>query len=273
MLTLVATAPEGLHVASVDVQAGSKTLLHNVSLSLRPGEVGALLGPNGAGKSTLLNVIAGLKAPRQGAIHLDGERLSAARLPALARRRAVLPQDTHVAFDFSAREVVSLGRYPHRMQPSHDEDAIIESAMRMTDSWHLADQRLGWLSGGERLRVQLARVLAQIWEPPPDGASRWLLLDEPTASLDQQHQHGILETVRDWATRQGVGVLMVLHDINLALRYIDRVWVLEQGRLVAQGPARDVLDGPLLASVWKVCSNEVRDACGVPQVLTTGQCR
>lgn len=270
MLTRVSEAPSGLDVRSVEFKVGDRTLLDNVSMKLMPGEVGALLGPNGAGKSTLLSAIAGLKPPSRGDILIDGEPLSARQLPQLARRRAVLPQDTLVAFDFTAREVVELGRYPHRTQPSRHEAEIVEAAMRMTDSWHLADQRLGWLSGGERLRVQMARVLAQIWEPRPDGASRWLLLDEPTSALDLQHQHGVLETVRDWATRQQVGVLMVLHDLNLALRYTDRVWVLEQGRLIADGPVREVLDEALLASVWKVRSSAVRDATGTPQVLTTG---
>lgn len=268
------TSPStGLHARAVDLKAGPKTLLHNVSLELNPGEVGALLGPNGAGKSTLLSLMAGLKSPSQGDIFIDGERLDSQALPQMAQRRAFLPQDTLVAFDFTAREVVELGRYPHRSNPSRNEADIVEAAMRMTESWHLADQRLAWLSGGERLRVQLARVLAQIWEPRPDGKSRWLLLDEPTAALDLQHQHGVLETVRDWANRQQVGALMVLHDLNLALRYTDRVWVLEQGRMVAAGPVREVLDGSMLSSVWNVCSNEVRDAKGIPQIITTGKVR
>lgn len=270
MLTRVSEAASGLHVRAVEFKVGSKTLLDKVSMHLMPGEVGALLGPNGAGKSTLLSAIAGLKPTGRGEILLDGEPLSSKALPQLARRRAVLPQDTLVAFDFTAREVVELGRYPHRTAPSPHETEIVEAAMQLTDSWHLSDQRLGWLSGGERLRVQMARVLAQIWEPRPDGASRWLLLDEPTSALDLQHQHGILETVRDWASRQRVGVLMVLHDLNLALRYADHVWVLEQGRMTAEGPVREVLDVPLLTAVWKVRSSCVRDATGTPQILTMG---
>lgn len=263
----------GFHACAVGLKAGPKTLLHNVSVNLNPGEIGALLGPNGAGKSTLLSVMAGLKTPSQGDIFIDGERLDSHALSQMARRRAFLPQDTQVAFDFTAREVVELGRYPHRSNPSRDEAAIVEAAMRMTESWHLTNQRLAWLSGGERLRVQLARVLTQIWEPLPDERSRWLLLDEPTAALDLHHQHGVLETVRNWAIRQGVGVLMVLHDLNLALRYTDRVWVLEQGRMLAAGPVREVLDVAMLSSVWNVCSDEVRDAAGIPQIITTGKVR
>jgi iron complex transport system ATP-binding protein len=275
MLMRTSPTPSGLHARAVDLRAGAKTLLHDVSLDLQPGEVGALLGPNGAGKSTLLSVIAGLKQPSGGEILIDGERLHSHRLPLpqLAQRRAFLPQDTLVAFDFTAREVVELGRYPHRSNPSRHEADIVPAAMRMTDSGHLADQRLAWLSGGERLRVQLARVLAQIWEPRPDGQSRWLFLDEPTSALDLQHQHGVLDTIRHFAKQQCIGILMVLHDLNLALRYTDRVWVLEQGRLIAAGPVQEVLNGNMLAAVWNVQSKEVRDATGIPQILSTGKLR
>ena len=143
-----------------------------------------------------------------------------------------------MAFDFSVREVVELGRYPHRLHPCQNEAALIDEAMSITQISHLADRRMAWLSGGERLRVQLARVLAQIWEAPADGAHRWLLLDEPTSSLDLQHQHSVLATVRDWAHKRGVGVLMVLHDLNLAL-LADRLLVLDQGHAIAAGERDD----------------------------------
>ncbi len=259
--------PVGLCAQAIGLTAQGQPLLLNIDLHLLPGQVGAILGPNGAGKSTLLGVLSGLKPPHTGGVWIDAQALTRAQLPALGRRRAVLPQDTHIAFDFSAREVVELGRYPHRLQPSADESAIVEQAMALTHTRHLAQRRMAWLSGGERLRVQLARVLAQIWEAPSDGSSRWLLLDEPTAALDLQHQHAVLTTVRDWAHRHGVGVLMVLHDLNLALRYTDRVWVIRDGQLHASGSTSIVLDPALVADVWQIGVSDTRAPCGQAQLL------
>lgn len=257
----------GLHAHAVGLTANGSKLLQDVDLHLQSGQIGAILGPNGAGKSTLLSVLAGLQLPHSGQVTVDGHKLSRANLPELARRRSVLPQDSQMAFDFSAREVVELGRYPHRLHPSQNETSIVQAAMALTNTLHLASRSMVWLSGGERLRVQLARVLAQIWEAPLDGGSRWLLLDEPTSSLDLQHQHAVLGTVRDWAHQHGVGVLMVLHDLNLALRYTDRVWVLEQGRLRTEGSPALVINEALLQDVWSVRGTSVRDRDGCPQQL------
>lgn len=257
----------GLQAQQVSLSVQHKPLLQEVSLQLLPGQVGAILGPNGAGKSTLLNILAGLKVPQTGQVLLDGQALRASHLPALACRRAVLEQDTSVAFDFSAQEVVELGRYPHRLRPSLHEAQIIQTAMALTDTLHLAERRMAWLSGGERLRVQLARCLAQIWEPASEGKTRWLLLDEPTAALDLQHQHAVLATVRQWADQQGVGVLMVLHDLNLALRYTDQVWVLERGQLRAAGASHQVLTSAFITDVWQVQAIPVMGQPGPMQLV------
>ena len=161
----------GLCARGVGVRAGSSTLLQGVDLQLAPGEVGAILGPNGAGKSTLLSVLAGLRAPDSGQVHLNGLSVNPLQVHALARHRAVLPQETAVAFDFRVQEVVELGRYPHQRQPSKDEAAIVRAAMQATGVAAMAGRSLASLSGGERARVQLARVMAQIWEPGADGAT------------------------------------------------------------------------------------------------------
>jgi iron complex transport system ATP-binding protein len=257
----------GLCARGVGVRAGSSTLLQGVDLQLAPGEVGAILGPNGAGKSTLLSVLAGLRAPDSGQVHLNGLSVNPLQVHAVARHRAVLPQETAVAFDFRVQEVVELGRYPHQRQPSKDEAAIVRAAMQATGVAAMAGRSLASLSGGERARVQLARVMAQIWEPGADGAPRWLLLDEPTAALDLRHQHETLCTVQRWAREQGVGVLAVLHDPNLALRYADRVWVLDGGALQASGHPARVLRPALVQRVWQVQASTVRAADGVPQLL------
>lgn len=262
-----ATAPSAdrMVASDVGVQIGGASLLHGVHFSLAPGEMGAILGPNGAGKSTLLSVLAGLRAPSRGAVWLNGQAVRTSHLAEFAAVRAVLPQDTQVAFDFRVREVVALGRYPHRLNPSAHEAGIVEAAMALTDVAALAERAVSNLSGGERARVQLARVLAQIWEP--SSAPRWLLVDEPTAALDLHHQHHTLRTLRRWSRESGVGVVAVLHDLNLALRYVDQVWVLDGGRLQAQGPPGQVLTPALVQRVWRVPVSAVRDTDGVTQLL------
>lgn len=259
--------PASLQADDIAVRVGGACLLDGVSLRLQPGEVGAVLGPNGAGKSTLLSVLAGLRAPDAGQVALGGRPLPSLAAAALALERAVLPQDTGVAFDFSVRDVVELGRYPHRGAPTRDEAGIVQAAMALTGVGHLAGRALNSLSGGERARAQLARVLAQIWHPLPGGRPRWLLLDEPTAALDLRHQHATMATVRRWARGQGVGVLAVLHDPNLALRYADRVWVLDGGRLQAGGAPAQTLTPALLQRVWGVRARPVVDADGCVQLL------
>jgi iron complex transport system ATP-binding protein len=264
---------EGLCAEGLGVTVGDSTLLQTVDLHLHPGEVGAILGPNGAGKSTLLSVLAGLRKPTAGQVWLNGVPLAgaAAAAASLARHRAVLPQDSAVAFDFSVEEVVMLGRYPHRRQPSPDETGIVRAALAATGMAGLAHRSVASLSGGERARAHLARVMAQIWVPCADGSDRWLLLDEPTAALDLRHQHQLLATVRRWAREQGVGVLAVLHDLNLALRYTDRVWVLEQGRLRASGAPVQVLSEALVQAVWQVHASGVQGADGVRQLIMAAE--
>ncbi|WP_374726509.1 heme ABC transporter ATP-binding protein [Hydrogenophaga laconesensis] len=257
----------GLCGVDVGVRMAGSTLLQGVRVRLAPGEVGAILGPNGAGKSTLLSVLAGLRAPDTGRVTLNGVPVAPARVHELARHRAVLPQETAVAFDFRVQEVVELGRYPHHQQPSNNEAAIVRAAMQATGVAALAGRSIASLSGGERARAQLARVMAQIWERSADGAPRWLLLDEPTAALDLRHQHETLGTVHRWAREQGVGVLAVLHDPNLALRYADRVWVLDGGVVQASGRPSRVLQPALVERVWQVQASTVRAADGVPQLL------
>lgn len=246
---------------------GGRELLHGLSFKLQAGQFTAILGPNGAGKSTLLSMLCGQRKPDGGRLLLDGSDLFSLDAASMARRRALLPQDTGVAFDFSVHEVAELGRYPHRLNPTNDEEGIVAAAMASADVTHLAHRSVTTLSGGERARAQLARVLAQIWLPLPDGASRWLLLDEPTAALDLHHQHEVLRLSAHWAHQQGVGVIAVLHDLNLALRYADHVLVLEQGNLAAQGAPQDVLDEDLLARVWRVSASSVTHPDGTRQLL------
>jgi iron complex transport system ATP-binding protein len=255
----------GLDKASCTV--GSATLLREASVSFTAGRFAAILGPNGAGKSTLLSLLSGQRSASQGRVLLDDAPLAGHAAKALARRRALLPQDLSIAFDYTVREVVELGRYPHRQQPSRFDAEIVQRAMQATGVAALAHRVLNTLSGGERARAQLARVLAQIWEPLPTGETRWLLLDEPTAALDVHHQHAVLRLARSWAHEHGVGVIAVLHDLNLALRYADQAVVLQQGRVLDDGLPVDVLTPEMVQRVWQVEVFPVRDAMGCLQLL------
>lgn len=253
------TLDGSLRAQDVHLRLGRAELLRGVSLQLQPGRVTALLGPNGAGKSTLLGLLAGQRKPTQGQVWLAGRPLADWRADALARVRAVMPQHSPVAFDFLAADIVQMGRYPHRLQPSAQEGRIVPAALALADVAHLAERHYASLSGGEQARTQLARVLAQLWEPVADAAKphgqpmpRWLLLDEPTAALDWAHQMQLMDTVRRWAHAEGVGVVAVLHDLNLALRYADHAVVLAKGAVVADGPCAQVLTPALVQQVWQV---------------------
>jgi iron complex transport system ATP-binding protein len=238
-----------LEARRVGVTIRANRLLDAVSLTVAPGELVAIVGPNGAGKSTLLRALSGELASSDGDVWLCNRPLRAWPLREQARMRAVLPQQSTLTFAFTVREVVLLGRAPHSqgIDGPHDQ-AIAAAALAAVDADHLAERWYTTLSGGERQRVQLARVLAQIWEPLADRP-RFLLLDEPTSSLDIAHQHATLAIAQRWA-RQGVGVLAVLHDLNLAAQYADRLAVLRAGRKVADGSPNDVLTPALIADVF-----------------------
>ena len=256
-----------LEAHSVSYRVGQAVLVDGVSLTLARGEVLALVGPNGAGKSTLLRLLAGDLSPGGGEVALDGRPLSAYRPGELARLRAVMPQQTVLQFAFTALEVVLMGRNPHLRGREADRDlAIAEAAMAGTDCLHLADRSYPTLSIGEQQRVTLARVLAQ--ETPV------LLLDEPTASLDIRHQELVLQVARERATG-GAAVLAVLHDLNLAAAYADRVAVLSRGRLAACGAPWDVLTEGLLSEVFEhpvaVMRHPLRDCPLVMPAVGSGR--
>lgn len=245
--------------------------LANVQVKIPAGRFTAILGPNGAGKSTLMSMLVGERPPQCGQVLLDGVELNRHAPQTLAMRRAVMPQDCSVAFDFTAQEVVELGRYPHRQHAGAQEPQIVRSAMELTGVDHLAQRSINTLSGGERARAHLSRALAQIWQAPEDGSARWLLLDEPTAALDLAHQHHAMRLLRQWAAEQGVGVVAVIHDLNLALRYADDVLVLGgnagTGAGVHHGAVLDVLQPALVRQVWGMQCDPVHSSDGALQYI------
>lgn len=231
---------------AIAVNAGGRPLLAGVTLSLRPGAFIGLIGPNGAGKSTLLRVLAGLSPPAAGTVTYDGTPLSRLGRRRLARAVAYLPQDGPVHWPLTAEAVVMLGRLPHRglMGGVTDADrAAVERALTVTDARHLRHRIVGTLSGGERMRVLLARALAT--EPA------LLLADEPVSALDPRHQLAAMALLRASA-RGGTGVVAVLHDLTLAARFCDRLILLADGRVRADGPPAAVLTDPLLAGAYGI---------------------
>lgn len=227
------------------VTRGLSRVLADVSVSLRPGRVTALLGPNGAGKSTLLACLAGLRTPATGAATLDDQKVDRLDRHERARRIGLLPQAHDVHWNVDVETLVGLGRLPWRgrwSDPETDRRAIA-NALAATDTTSFAHTGIEHLSGGERARALLARVLA--------GEPEWLLADEPLAALDPAHQLDVVEVLRRIAAG-GAGVVIVLHDLNMAARIADDAVLLRQGAVVAAGPAAGVLTASLVERTYGV---------------------
>ncbi|MFL1528219.1 heme ABC transporter ATP-binding protein [Pseudomonas sp. O230] len=234
-----------LRTQNLQILRGRKVILSDITLELNPGEVLGVLGPNGAGKSTLLGALCGELPANHGSVWLDERELHDWTGAQRAQRLAVLPQVSTLDFAFRVEEVVGMGRLPHQTGRIRD-DEIIAAALQAADAGHLMGRSYLALSGGERQRVHLARVLAQLW---PGAAGQTLLLDEPTSMLDPLHQHTTLQAVREFADR-GASVLVILHDLNLAARYCDRLLLLEGGRPVALDTPEQVLRPEPLKAVF-----------------------
>ncbi|PRQ11366.1 heme ABC transporter ATP-binding protein [Corynebacterium sp. 13CS0277] len=257
------SAADATDVVVVDhlaVRAGERLLLQDVSFTARRGRVVGLIGPNGAGKSTLLAALAGDNPPAAGQVRLAGVDPYATSPKQLARTRAVMLQDVGVSFAFLVRDVVDMGRRPWAgdERAAHD-DQVVAAAMHATEVAHLADRDVMTLSGGERARVALARVLAQ--QTPV------VFLDEPTAALDIGHQEQALGLMRAMA-RAGATVVVVLHDLTAAASYCDDIVCLGQGGIVAQGPVAEVYTSETLSTVygWPIEVATTTDADGTTRV-------
>ncbi|GAA0329247.1 ABC transporter ATP-binding protein [Sphingomonas oligophenolica] len=235
-----------LTLDDLGVTLSRRRVLDGISVILRPGRVTAILGPNGAGKSTLLRTAAALIAPATGTVRLGDRNVATLDPRERARRIGYLPQNAGVHWNIATSEVVALGRLPHRAPfaapGQHDLDAVTR-AMAATETAHLADRPVNELSGGERARVLLARVLA--------GEPDWLLADEPLAGLDPRHQFDILDRLQEVA-RQGRGVAIVLHDLLHAGRVADDVLLLKEGRVLTSGEAAAVMTPDNLRAAFGV---------------------
>ncbi|RAU41372.1 MULTISPECIES: heme ABC transporter ATP-binding protein [unclassified Pseudomonas] len=234
-----------MQVDALSIHRNGTCVLSDISLTLQPRQVLGVLGPNGAGKSTLLGALCGELKATHGQPWLDGQPLSSWSAQARATRLAVLPQSSSLSFGFDVREIVAMGRLPHGSGRDRDAE-IVQAALEAADASHLQGRSYLALSGGERQRVHLARVLAQVWS---GEGGQTLLLDEPTSMLDPLHQHTLLQAVRGFADRGGA-VMVILHDLNLAARYCDRLMLLQAGRTYVSGTPDDVLTPDALQAVF-----------------------
>jgi iron complex transport system ATP-binding protein len=242
-----------LHIQALTLRRGTRTVLDAIDLSLDSGGVTAVLGRNGAGKSTLLSCIAGLLPPSSGTISLDGEIIATTStgkhhnvMPARQRARhiAFLPQTPEILWPIDVQTLVQLGRIPFEgMASDASNEAAVTRAMQLTEVAQWSTRMVTTLSGGERARVQLARVIA--------GESNWILADEPFAGLDPAHQFEAADLLRNCAAR-GAGVILTIHDLALAARIADRIVVLDQGRVVADGAPAVALSVELLRDVYGI---------------------
>ncbi len=244
---------ETVRAEEVVVRAGGRLLLDRVGLTLEAGRVHVIAGPNGAGKSTLLKALTGETSIEAGIVRLHGKPLDDWPSQELARKRACLPQSSSLSFPFTIREVVGIGRLPYR-ERRVETMAAVEGALEKVGLLDRANEGYLHLSGGEKQRVHLARVLAQLGTP----AGQTLLLDEPTASLDLTYQQMVFGIAREWA-QHGAAVLFVLHDLNQVARHAHQVTILCAGQTVATGKPTDVLTPRLIEQVYRVRSRWISD--------------
>ncbi len=252
-----------LQLRQVDFSYLDGLVLHNIDLSIKAGEMVGLLGPNGSGKTTLLKLASGILKPAQGEIRLDGYSISQLSRKSIARKVAVVPQQFHIPFAFTTGEVVMLGRTPFFRALAEESEAdrrLVNSALEQVGISELVERRFDELSGGERQKVILAMALAQ--QP------KLLLLDEPTVHLDIAHQMEILELVRGLNMEQGLTVIAAMHDLNLAALYFDRLVLLKEGRVWADGAPNQVLTEARIGEVFSASVRvEQHPLTGAPHIV------
>jgi iron complex transport system ATP-binding protein len=250
--------------SQITFRTQGRTILNGISLQVKPGAFTAIVGPNGAGKSTLLKVLAHEHLPSQGSVSINGQDIGAYTPRELSHVRAVLPQTTSVQFAFTVEQVVALGRHGRRASPAEDR-AVCEAVMTVTGTLTFCDRQYQTLSGGEKQRVQLARVLAQVWDETV--YPRYILLDEPTSSLDIAQQQYIFNLART-VCRRNIGVMAIVHDLNQAVQYADTLYFLRDGQVVAHGAAAQVFTQNNIEETFRCRINLYRDPItGHPYII------
>lgn len=239
-----------LSIKNISFSIGNTAILNNISFDVKRGEMLVIVGANGAGKSTLLKIVSGEINSSAGEVEIQSKKLNRWKHKELAQFRAVLKQQTTLVMPFLAKEVVMMGRYPHFNDKENGIDhTIVNNTLSKTGIKHLEDRNYLTLSGGEQQRVQLARVFAQIWHSQ-DYDNRYLLLDEPVNSLDIQHQYNTLKLAREYAREGGNCVIAVLHDLNMASQYADKILILKQGETTAYGTPAEVIKEEIISKAF-----------------------
>lgn len=244
-----------IRAISISAEIDGIPLLSDMSLEIVPGEVLALVGPNGAGKSTLLSVLAGDLNPVQGSVFYNKRNIAQLDVQERAHYRSVMSQALPMVFDFSVKDIVEMG-WLHNGQHFYSDHfkSAVQQIIDQCNISSLINRRFNTLSGGEQKRVHFARALLQLWKCEDSLEAKYLMLDEPLANLDIRHELSLLAVIRK-AAASGIGVLIVLHDLNLAAKFADKVAMLNQGRIVGLGVPEDVLTTQLLTSVYDVPVN------------------
>ncbi len=252
-----------LEIKDLNLGYGNRSVVSQMELLLRKGDFLAIVGPNGSGKTTLLRAISKVLKPKTGVICVDGSEIAMLSHKSLARKVAVVPQESSMAFSFTALQVVLMGRTPHlsRWQMENALDyGVAKSAMQMANCWHLKDRPINELSGGEKQRVIIAQALAQ--EP------KLILLDEPTLHLDIGQQLEIMELLKKLSADTGMSVLAVLHDLNIAAYYADRLMLIKNGRIEVMGPPQGVVTEENIRRVFGVSADvKKHELTGKPYVI------
>lgn len=258
-----------LRTENISYAIGKKEILKNISAEFQPGEFNMILGPNGSGKSTFLKIFSGEIGKFHGSVVYGDKKIAAIRKEELARKRAVMSQHTELGFPLLVEEVVMMGRYPHfTFNPNKKDISICNEIIQKMRLEEFKDRNYLTLSGGEKQRVQFARVLAQVWEEPADGF-RYLFLDEPLNSLDISYQHEFLKLAADLIKHHTV-IIAVMHDINLAAQYADRLFFFKQGEMIREGKPAAILSSELIDTVFNIKTTVIPNPVnGKPLVVYT----
>jgi iron complex transport system ATP-binding protein len=240
-----------LKLQDIYYSIADKQILYNINVQFNTGQIHMILGPNGSGKTSLIKIASGQFENFKGSVQYDNELIQKIGTSSLAKYRSYLSQQNHIPFPLKVVELIQMGRYPHyEYQASKKDYEIVQAVVEQLEIKHLIDRDFSTLSGGEQQRVQFARVLTQVWEKA-NSQNRYLFLDEPLNNLDIQYQKYLLQTIKKFVN-DDIAVIMVVHDINWALAYADKVYFLQDGNLIAQGNPIEIINADLIRKVFKI---------------------